>query len=421
MRGPRYAQARENVKKFRGAPPSHPEPRLRHAGPHRRPPGPAVGGRRVQRRDRRGERRQPDDGARVQGTRVPGHLRREPRPRDGTSGPPVRVVADDGQGQPAVSIGALRFEADAEEKRRDREETKRLLYVALTRARDRLYVATSLAPKGGSSPARAASLRCCPGPSSAVLAAAEEGRPPRSGRAALGASFPRCLAGRPLRSRRRPGGIAGTTSPTSWERAGRGGRARRPRCVTRSGRAGVTSASTRDWDVAGIGDALAGRLVHRLFQALDPSRARGRQGREPSRRRVTDVDRPRPRSRAKGCGPSRCRWSWTRNDGRARCGTVIEAAASTWGRCAVARTSSAVCRRRRQLRGSLLPPAGSPGERRRRRARRDRLPPHPPGWRDWSSSRLRRAGHCRGTTANWRSTSRLRRPCTRARGYGERS
>ena len=66
----------------------------------------------------------------------------------GGGGAAVRVVADDGHGEPAVSIGALRFEADEEEKLRDREETKRLLYVALTRARDRLYLASALTADG---------------------------------------------------------------------------------------------------------------------------------------------------------------------------------------------------------------------------------------------------------------------------------
>jgi ATP-dependent helicase/nuclease subunit A len=66
----------------------------------------------------------------------------------GGGGGAIRVVAEDGHGDPAVSIGTLRFESDEEEKLRDREETKRLLYVALTRARDRLYLATTLGAGG---------------------------------------------------------------------------------------------------------------------------------------------------------------------------------------------------------------------------------------------------------------------------------
>ena len=49
-------------------------------------------------------------------------------PRDGTS----------------VAVGDFESDADEERVGREREETKRLLYVALTRARDRLYLATTL-------------------------------------------------------------------------------------------------------------------------------------------------------------------------------------------------------------------------------------------------------------------------------------
>jgi ATP-dependent helicase/nuclease subunit A len=55
---------------------------------------------------------------------------------------PIRVV-----GTPAgasVAAGDFRSEADADESARDLEETKRLLYVAMTRARDRLYLASAL-------------------------------------------------------------------------------------------------------------------------------------------------------------------------------------------------------------------------------------------------------------------------------------
>jgi len=59
----------------------------------------------------------------------------------GTGGPraPIRVLAD-GYGTPSVSIGDFESEADEDAAAREREETKRLLYVALTRARDRLYL-----------------------------------------------------------------------------------------------------------------------------------------------------------------------------------------------------------------------------------------------------------------------------------------
>jgi ATP-dependent helicase/nuclease subunit A len=66
----------------------------------------------------------------------------------GTGGPrpPIRVGTD-AAGEPAVAIADYQSEADEEALARDREETKRLLYVALTRARDRLYLSAT-APDG---------------------------------------------------------------------------------------------------------------------------------------------------------------------------------------------------------------------------------------------------------------------------------
>ena len=57
-----------------------------------------------------------------------------------TQQPPVRVVPDRGDGQPAVAVWPYRDEAAEAERERDIEETKRLLYVAATRPRDRLYL-----------------------------------------------------------------------------------------------------------------------------------------------------------------------------------------------------------------------------------------------------------------------------------------
>ena len=65
----------------------------------------------------------------------------------GTGGvrPPIRVAAagsrDD---EPSVAIADYQSEADEDAQARDREESKRLLYVALTRARDRLYLAATV-------------------------------------------------------------------------------------------------------------------------------------------------------------------------------------------------------------------------------------------------------------------------------------
>ena len=59
--------------------------------------------------------------------------------------PPIRVVADRGDGGPSVSVAPFRSAADRDRRDREREESKRLLYVAATRARDRLYLSATLA------------------------------------------------------------------------------------------------------------------------------------------------------------------------------------------------------------------------------------------------------------------------------------
>jgi ATP-dependent helicase/nuclease subunit A len=62
----------------------------------------------------------------------------------GTGGrrPPIRVgyTATD---EPSVAIADYQSESDEDTQAREREETKRLLYVALTRARDRLYLSAT--------------------------------------------------------------------------------------------------------------------------------------------------------------------------------------------------------------------------------------------------------------------------------------
>ena len=51
----------------------------------------------------------------------------------------------DGEGEePSVSIGPFVSETDEMEREREKQETRRLLYVAMTRARDRLYLSTTL-------------------------------------------------------------------------------------------------------------------------------------------------------------------------------------------------------------------------------------------------------------------------------------
>jgi ATP-dependent helicase/nuclease subunit A len=56
---------------------------------------------------------------------------------------PIRVT-DDAGGEASVAIADYQSEADEDVSAREREESKRLLYVALTRARDRLYLSATV-------------------------------------------------------------------------------------------------------------------------------------------------------------------------------------------------------------------------------------------------------------------------------------
>ncbi|MGE5815966.1 MAG: UvrD-helicase domain-containing protein [Acidobacteriota bacterium] len=76
--------------------------------------------------------------------------------------PPIRVVADTPDGEPSVSVASYISEIDEDQRDRDAEETKRLLYVALTRARDALYLATVL-KDGEMKPARGSLGEVLPG------------------------------------------------------------------------------------------------------------------------------------------------------------------------------------------------------------------------------------------------------------------
>jgi ATP-dependent helicase/nuclease subunit A len=62
----------------------------------------------------------------------------------GGRGEPIVIVPAGPGGRPLVSIGGNLPDAAAAVEERDREETKRLLYVAVTRARERLYLAAVL-------------------------------------------------------------------------------------------------------------------------------------------------------------------------------------------------------------------------------------------------------------------------------------
>ena len=58
--------------------------------------------------------------------------------------PPVRLVVSGREGDESVSVSPFVSETDELEREREQHETRRLLYVAMTRARDRLYLSSTL-------------------------------------------------------------------------------------------------------------------------------------------------------------------------------------------------------------------------------------------------------------------------------------
>jgi ATP-dependent helicase/nuclease subunit A len=84
---------------------------------------------------------------------------------------PIRVGTDADGLEASVAVGDYLSEADEDEAARGREETKRLLYVAFTRARDRLYLGTALRD-GRLLPGRGSLGEVCPPSLLGVLAQA---------------------------------------------------------------------------------------------------------------------------------------------------------------------------------------------------------------------------------------------------------
>ena len=92
---------------------------------------------------------------------------------------PIRVAmgaaSGEAQGEPMVAIGEHESEADEDAAAREAEETKRLLYVALTRARDRLYLCATFPEEGKFAPVKGSLGRLLP-PSLLVALATATGR-----------------------------------------------------------------------------------------------------------------------------------------------------------------------------------------------------------------------------------------------------
>jgi ATP-dependent exoDNAse (exonuclease V) beta subunit len=190
----------------------------------------------------------------------------------GANGPsrPVRVTVDGEGGEPSVSVGPFVSETDEAERDREKHETRRLMYVAVTRARDRLYLSSALrdgvvqAPRGSLAEVLPDSLRqlfACA--ATAVDERATVGWAGPSGRLF---EWRICRVPNPQRGDAAPFGPAEAVA-----RESRVDRLDAVRDESAVRRVPLTrwlaelhgSAEPR---VAGVGDATTGTLVHRLFQ-----------------------------------------------------------------------------------------------------------------------------------------------------------
>ena len=177
---------------------------------------------------------------------------------------PMRVAIEAGGEDASVSVGDFQSEADEDRQAREREETKRLLYVALTRARDRIYLSSLL--KDGVVPRSAGSLAEVLPPGLLECFAAAAGPGPVLWRGSSGTphTFAVCPpAGAPLEAGSDPApapsdDVAVVDDLASLDHAPD----RWPAAVVAGSGSGDESSLTAE------SDALVGTLVHRLLQRL---------------------------------------------------------------------------------------------------------------------------------------------------------
>ena len=175
---------------------------------------------------------------------------------------PIRVSAGTSGSDVSVSVGDFQSDADEDGGAREREETKRLLYVALTRARDRLYLASML-KEGRIQPGRGSLAEVLP-PSLLALFAQAALDPRVSWTAASSTVHMFRVCGTDgARALERPAAAAPlgddyAVLPSQSE----------PRMTVQAVAAGAASSPQRG---GGASDALLGTVVHRLLQRrLEP-------------------------------------------------------------------------------------------------------------------------------------------------------
>jgi ATP-dependent helicase/nuclease subunit A len=184
---------------------------------------------------------------------------------------PIRLSADPSSEAPSVAVGDYESEADEDAAAREREETKRLLYVAVTRARDRLYL-SAVVPGDTCKPGRGSLAEVLPQSFLGVFTEAAAGRRERltwsgpSGvhpvRVCLEAAEPQPVGPAPRES----SGHASDYGPLADD----GSVARVP--ATGLEFDGPRARPSRALQPGGTG-RLVGTVVHRLFEQLDHAAA----------------------------------------------------------------------------------------------------------------------------------------------------
>ena len=205
----------------------------------------------------------------------------------GAAPPPIRVLADRGDGEPSVSVAPFRSGADHDQRGRDLEETKRLLYVAATRARDRLYLSATLT--GGTVKPGAGSFAAVMPP--ALLAQLASGPAQGQGPTWTGPSgraHAFALVGpETARAAFRPPGAAAPAEPDRFEPWRPAGGAPRVAVTTLAGGGGAGGTPDRTRGV----DPVVGRLVHRLLRDDGEAIGPGAGGSDLQRRVVASMER----------------------------------------------------------------------------------------------------------------------------------
>jgi ATP-dependent helicase/nuclease subunit A len=188
---------------------------------------------------------------------------------------PIRVVAGAGGEDVSVAVGDFRSDADEDDAAKEKEETKRLLYVAMTRARDRLYLGSVL-KEGRLQPGRGSLAEVLPQTLIDLFAGP---RGECEWRASSGAihRFRRCEP-----ANREPANLESTNlepanpEPANPEPPDPGSRIPDPGLVPlvdsappRASVASLISASDETMRrLAPLSDRLVGTLVHRLLQRI---------------------------------------------------------------------------------------------------------------------------------------------------------